>query len=83
MNNLTAILRWAENDDWGVRPNTKGLIDSRQPRTKRRGFVAKELEVLFTGMAAFRSSQPTKFWVPALALFNQTAAAGRRLENPS
>lgn len=74
MNNLTAILRWAENDDWGVKPNTQGLTESRHPKTKRRGFTPKELNVLFKGLAAFRDDQPTKFWVPAVALFTGARA---------
>ena len=74
MQNLSAILRWAEQGGWGVKVNTGSLIDSRSPRVKRRGFGQDELRTLFTALEQFRESEPTKYWVPALALFTGARA---------
>lgn len=74
VNNLNAILRWAADNEWGVKVNTRGLVDTRHPKTKRRGFTPKELQVLFAGLLQFRDDDPTKFWVSALALFTGARA---------
>lgn len=74
MQNLTAILRWAEQGDWGVKANTRGLIETRRPHVQRRGFEADELRKIFAALEAFRDGEPTKFWVPALALFTGARA---------
>lgn len=74
MQNVTAMLRWAENADWGVKVNTKGLIETRRADVQRRGFTSGELETLFTALNRFRNEQPTKFWVPALGVFTGARA---------
>jgi integrase len=74
MQNLTAILNWAEQGGWGIKTNTKGLIESRRPQVKRRGFQPNELRSLFAALAQFRATKPTRFWVPALALFTGARA---------
>lgn len=74
MQNLSAILVWAERGNWGLKANTKGLLTAREPQVQRRGFSAKELETLFAALEAFRESDPTKYWVPALAAFTGARA---------
>ncbi|MBX3485782.1 site-specific integrase [Phenylobacterium sp.] len=75
MQNLTAILRWAERGDWGVRVAlAEGLIDRRSAQVKRRGFEPDELRKLFTALSVFKTTSPAKFWVPALAAFTGARA---------
>lgn len=74
MQNFAAILRWAERGGWGVKPATYGLIETRDPQVQRRGFSPNELHRLFDALAAFRSVEPSKFWVPALALYTGARA---------
>lgn len=74
MQNLAAILRWAECGGWGVKADTKDLIASRRPQIRRRGFTTNELRTLFEALEPYRRSEPTKFWVPALALFTGARA---------
>jgi integrase len=74
MQNLTAILRWAENGGWGVKVNTRGLVSTRKPQVRRRGFEPDELVKLFGALEPYREADPTKYWVPALALFTGARA---------
>jgi integrase len=74
MQNLTAILNWAEADGWGCRVNAKGLVETREALVKRRGFEHDELKRVFAGLKEYRKTQPTRFWVPALALFTGARA---------
>jgi integrase len=74
MQNLTAILNWAEAGGWSCRVNTKGLVRSREPLVQRRGFEPDELTRVFLALAELRKSQPTRFWVPALALYTGARA---------
>lgn len=74
MQNLSAILRWAERDGWGAMPATSGLIESRAPQVKRRGFEPDELSRLFDALEAFQTVEPSKYWIPALALYTGARA---------
>lgn len=74
MQNLTAILNWAEAGGWGCQANTRGLVRSREARVQRRGFEPEELKHVFQGLSSYRESQPTRFWVPALAVFTGARA---------
>ena len=74
MNNLTAILNWAEAGGWPCKANTKGLVRSREALVRRRGFEPDELARVFAGLQDVRGSQPTRFWVPALALYTGARA---------
>lgn len=82
MQGLTAILRWAENGDWGVRVNTRGLVATRKAEVKRRGFKPDELRKLFAALEPFRMTDPPKYWVPALALFTGARAGEIRAVLP-
>jgi integrase len=72
MQNFSAMLRWAE--DWGAKVATRGLVRTRKAKVKRRRFYPEELRKLFAALEPFRSSDPTKYWVPALALFTGARA---------
>lgn len=74
MQGLNAILAWAKLGGWGVDVHTKGLIPARKAQVRRRGFKPDELKTLFAGLAEFRAVEPTKFWVPALALYTGARA---------
>lgn len=74
MQSVLAILRWAEDEGWGVKINQRDLVGSRVPVVKRRGFQPDELQLLFGGLARFRVTEPAKFWVPALAVFTGARA---------
>jgi integrase len=74
MQNLTAILNWAEAGGWACQVSTKGLVRSREPLVQRRGFEPGELKRVFADLVGCRGSQPTRFWVPALALFTGARA---------
>jgi hypothetical protein len=39
MQGLVAILRWASDADWGVKVNTRDLVETRKAQVKRRGLV--------------------------------------------
>lgn len=69
-----AMLRWAADEDWGVKVNTRDLVETRRAQVKRRGFKVDELHKLFGALRAFRETEPTKYWVPALALFTGASA---------
>ncbi|MBU1516803.1 MAG: hypothetical protein KKA25_22080 [Alphaproteobacteria bacterium] len=69
MQGLVAILRWASDADWGVKVNTRDLVETRKAQVKRRGFRPYELQKLFGPLRPFREAEPTKDWIPALALF--------------
>lgn len=71
---LNAILSWGELADWGTKPLAKDLIKGRQPRVKRRGFAPDELATLFNALVQFRDIEPSKYWVPALALMTGARA---------
>jgi integrase len=74
MQNLAAVLRWGEDNGWGASAKTRGLVTSRKPEVRRRGFEPDELKGLFDGLRHFRETEPTKYWVPALALFTGARA---------
>lgn len=54
MQGLVAILRWAADADWGVKVNTRDLVETRKAQVKRRGFQPDELQKLFGALRAFR-----------------------------
>jgi len=70
MNNLSALLNWAVQEEWIERNPAKGLMEKGQPQVRRRGFSPSELKTLFAALAQFRETRPDRFWVPALALFS-------------
>lgn len=72
--NLFAVLRWAEGEEWIAKAPIRGLSLPRQKTVKRRGFTPSELQVLFNALAQFREREPSKFWVPALALYSGARA---------
>ncbi len=74
MQGLSAMLRWAQDAEWGVRASAKGLVETRRNEVQRRGFTPDELTKLFAALTAYRQEQPTKFWVPALAAFTGARA---------
>jgi len=74
LQNLGAILRWAEEGGWGVKTNLRNLNQTRKANVRRRGFRPDELKRLFDALETFRKSEPTKFWVPALALYTGARA---------
>lgn len=74
MQNLSAILAWAENGGRGVKNNSKGLVRSRRAQVQRRGYTPDELRKFFDALSVFRETDPTKFWVPALAVFTGARA---------
>jgi integrase len=74
MQNLTALLNWAERGGWPTKANTAGLVTSREPNVQRRGFKAVELRTIFTALEVFKAHQPTRYWVPALAAFTGARA---------
>lgn len=77
MQNLSAIFNWAERQgEWGVHRNpAQGLTGSRRPNVQRRAFRADELKKLFAALEQFREDAPTKFWVPALAVYTGARAS--------
>lgn len=72
--NLCAVLRWGRNHGYGVEVNTDGLVPTGGAMVERRGMTPAELGILFDRLAAFRASEPHKFWVPALALYTGARA---------
>lgn len=46
MQNLAAILHWAENSGWGITSHTKGLVRTGEAKTERRGFTTKEIRII-------------------------------------
>jgi integrase len=68
---LRAMFSWAEEQgDWGISRNPfQRVRSSRAPQVRRRAFLSKELQVLFDALATFREKRPSRFWVPALALY--------------
>jgi hypothetical protein len=70
MQNLIALLRWAEGQDWGVKIYLRDLVPGRRAQVKRRGYEPAELTRLFAALAEFKDSEPAKFWVPSLALYS-------------
>lgn len=74
MQTVLAMLRWAEDEGWGIKVNPRDVIGKRNPTVKRRRFEIDELRLLFDALAGFRASEPEKFWVPALALFTGARA---------
>ncbi len=74
MQSVLAVLRWAEDEGWGIKVNARDLVPKRSPVVKRRGFLADELRTLFGQLEQFRETEPEKFWVPALAVFTGARA---------
>ncbi|GAA0587110.1 hypothetical protein GCM10008942_40170 [Rhizomicrobium electricum] len=74
MQNLAAILNWAEKSGWDVDVNTKGLVRTREAMVKRRGFTPDELSTLFSELSKLRDVRPTRFWVPAIAAYTGARA---------
>jgi integrase len=75
MNNLSAMLNWAVNEEWLERNPAKGLISKDKPTVQRRGMTPDELQVIFRALMGEREALPWRFWVPALALFTGARAA--------
>ncbi|WP_066772119.1 site-specific integrase [Croceicoccus mobilis] len=74
LQNLLAMLRWAEGQNWGVKLYLRDLAPARRANVKRRGFTPDELTLLFDALHSFKETNPTKFWVPALALYSGARA---------
>ncbi|MCK2053799.1 site-specific integrase [Methylobacterium sp. 37f] len=74
MNNLSALLNWAVQEELIERNPAKGLVEKGRAQVKRRGFTPAELKVLFKALAPMRFTHPQRFWVPALALFTGARA---------
>ncbi|HEY3696748.1 site-specific integrase [Phenylobacterium sp.] len=76
MQNLSAVFNWAEKQgDWGVHKNpAQGLTGSRRANVQRRSFTPDELKALFAALEPLRDATPTKFWVPALAVYTGARA---------
>lgn len=72
--NFSAILNWGQATGWNIKANTKGLELSRKAQVKRRGFTPSELRMIFGALARVREERPTRFWVPALALYTGARA---------
>lgn len=74
MQALAAALRWAKDAGWEVNVASRDLVGSRRAMIKRRGFRPDELSALFATLIAYRTLEPAKFWVPALALYTGARA---------
>ncbi|TXM65426.1 site-specific integrase [Methylobacterium sp. WL69] len=74
MNNLSALLNWAVDEELAERNPAKGLVEKARAQVKRRGFTPEELELVFAALAPMRFTHPHRFWVPALALFTGARA---------
>lgn len=72
--NLFAVLRWAEDQEWITKAPIRGLHLPRRKNVKRRGFKPDELQALFVALVAFKETAPSRFWVPALALYSGARA---------
>jgi integrase len=68
---LRAMFSWAEDQgEWGITRNPFRRVKSgRAAQVKREAFSPKQLQGLFKALAVFRKKRPTRFWVPALALY--------------
>lgn len=68
---LRAMFSWAEDQgEWGITRNPFRRVKSvRAPQVKREKFSPEQLQDLFHALAAFRKKRPSRFWVPALALY--------------
>lgn len=74
MNNLSALLNWAVEEELAERNPAKGLVEKARAQVKRRGFTPDELKHVFGALAPMRFTHPHRFWVPALALFTGARA---------
>jgi integrase len=69
LQNLSAVFNWAEREGLIETNPAVGLAGKSRARIERRAFTPKELGTLFGGLAEFRTSVPSRFWVPALGLY--------------
>ncbi|UVO49160.1 site-specific integrase [Sphingomonas sp. SUN019] len=72
--NLCAMLRWGKRHGYGVAVDTDGLTPSGRAQVQRRGLQRPELDRLFVALSQFKSKEPHKYWVPALALYTGARA---------
>ena len=69
LQNLAAVFNWAVDEELLAKNPAKGLAKKGRASVKRRGFATPELQTLFRALAPFRRDAPSRFWVPALALY--------------
>ena len=67
--NLTAVFNWAVDEELIDKNPARGLVKKGRANVKRRGLTDVELRTLFTAVAPFRDEVPSRFWLPALALY--------------
>lgn len=77
MQGLSAVFNWALAEEVITRNPVKGLVKKGDALVKRRGYRREELELIFKAVAPFREEVPSRFWVPAIALYT-----GGRLNEP-
>jgi len=70
MQALLAVIRWGEQNKWGLDVNVTKLIGKREARVQRRSFRSDELRVLFEALVPLASARPDRFWIPALGLLS-------------
>lgn len=70
LQNLSAIFNWAVREDILPKNPAQGMAGKGRANVKRRGFAPAELRTLFAALAPFRAETPSRFWVPALAVFS-------------
>lgn len=66
---LAAVFNWAVDEELIDKSPARGLVKKGRANVKRRGLNAAELQTLFSALAPFREEVPSRFWVPALALY--------------
>ncbi len=66
---MRTLFRWALDEEWiEDTPCVNIRLDS-SPTVQPRAFSSAELTRIFESLAPFRASEPDKWWVPALALY--------------
>lgn len=66
---LAAVFNWAVEEELIDKNPARGLVKKGRANVKRRGFTDAELRKLFTAVAPYREEVPSRFWLPALALY--------------
>lgn len=68
--NLKAVFNWGHEQGWCNEIKMRGVVPRRKAEVKRRGFKPEELHALFSSLKEFRNTVPSRYWVPAIAVYS-------------
>lgn len=74
VSNLSAMMNWAVREGWSLANPIEKQNRKATPTVRRRPFTTDELKRIFDALLDFKSEEPWKYWLPALALYTGARA---------